>query len=507
MAETPTQRWLRQNVHALPYTQKERVYSQVNAALDRFLTLRPKTDVYTYDDGRTQLLLCVHGLLPISFRQAAYNIPISLWIPHDFPRIAPLSYVVPTSDMIVKASKHLDVSGRLSLPYIMDWEKKPEACNISALLEAMQDQFSREPPVYAKPTEEAPSSSTRPAQTLSGSTPPVPPKPGIPPPAFVGSQSVAPSAASTTSQAMDFSPSHANNSPPVPERPPPPPQYTSGPRYAASPQYTASLADSTLSNSPWLPHFLQPRRPPPPVPQPPAPSTQLVSHPVSAQVPVPSPPAPPPPPVPIPPSEVVSPQSTSRAPPPNLLDGDAADVSEAPVAAPPPPRPPNPELLSLHAAVHAKLTSELASLTQALSLDAERLRGMQADLLQGEAAIRDERGRLEAVRDVCVSVRARVGTVVSDAERELERVRARGEPEVDELVCGTSIVHNQLINLVAEDNAIEDTMYHLHRALTAGRIDLERFLRSARVLAEEQFMKRALIEKIQAGMSLGAMSG
>lgn len=34
-----------------------------------------------------------------------------------------------------------------------------------------------------------------------------------------------------------------------------------------------------------------------------------------------------------------------------------------------------------------------------------------------------------------------------------------------------------MINLVAEDNAIEDTLYHLHRALGAGRIDLERFLR------------------------------
>lgn len=35
----------------------------------------------------------------------------------------------------------------------------------------------------------------------------------------------------------------------------------------------------------------------------------------------------------------------------------------------------------------------------------------------------------------------------------------------------------RLINLVAEDNAIEDTIYHLHRALNVGRIDLERFLR------------------------------
>jgi Vps23 core domain len=33
------------------------------------------------------------------------------------------------------------------------------------------------------------------------------------------------------------------------------------------------------------------------------------------------------------------------------------------------------------------------------------------------------------------------------------------------------------MNLVAEDNAIEDTIYHLHRALNAGRIDLDKFLR------------------------------
>lgn len=37
--------------------------------------------------------------------------------------------------------------------------------------------------------------------------------------------------------------------------------------------------------------------------------------------------------------------------------------------------------------------------------------------------------------------------------------------------------HHRLVDLVAEDNAIEDTIYHLHRALNAGRIDLDRFLR------------------------------
>ncbi len=43
----------------------------------------------------------------------------------------------------------------------------------------------------------------------------------------------------------------------------------------------------------------------------------------------------------------------------------------------------------------------------------------------------------------------------------------------------------RLIDLVAEDNAIEDTIYHLHRAHNAGRIDLEKFLKVGVLLFSE----------------------
>jgi ESCRT-I complex subunit TSG101 len=159
-------------------------------------------------------------------------------------------------------------------------------------------------------------------------------------------------------------------------------------------------------------------------------------------------------------------------------------------------RPPNPELVRLQEQVHRKLTLELNSLSQSLSLDAERLRAHQADLLLGEPAIKDEMARLEAVRDVCRNVANRTRQAIQQADSNITELKRKGDPEVDELVCATSIVHNQsvsffnllvlvqfsqscirLINLVADDNAIEDTIYHLHRALNTNRIDLERFLR------------------------------
>ncbi|KIL69714.1 hypothetical protein M378DRAFT_184118 [Amanita muscaria Koide BX008] len=381
-----THKWLRQNVQ--PYQNKDRVYADIDAALARFSTLRPKTDVYTYDDGRTQLLLCVHGLLPITFKRASYNIPVALWITREYPKDPPIAYVVPTNDMLVKPGRCVDVSGRCSPEYIAHWGRKSEGCTLIALLEALQDQFSREPPLFSKPKGPSPKADDQPTSPRPD-RPPLPPKPR---------------------------PSSFHQSPsPTP--------------------YSGSSHATVLTN---------------------------------------------------------------------LLDEDAQIVQPVQQA---PPRPPNPELLQLHSHVHDKIKLEISTLSQGIASDTERLRALQADLLAGEPAIRDEMARLEAVRDVCCTVSNRLHDSVGRAESNIAELRRRGDPDIDEMVCATTIVHNQLINLTAEDNAIEDTIYQLHRALNAGRIDLDRFLRTTRVLAEEQFMKRALIEKITIGIPKNQSGG
>ena len=166
-------------------------------------------------------------------------------------------------------------------------------------------------------------------------------------------------------------------------------------------------------------------------------------------------PIPPPPPLPVyepppvPPHPPPPQQRTvSLAPPrPNLLDEDATvEDPPPPPAQLAPPRPPNPELLQLHARVHEKLRTELASVSQAMTLDGERLRAQQADLLTGVPAIRDEMGRLEAVRDVCRGVATRLRGAVEQAERGVSELKRKGDPPVDELVCSTSIVHNQCVS-------------------------------------------------------------
>ena len=125
----------------------------------------------------------------------------------------------------------------------------------------------------------------------------------------------------------------------------------------------------------------------------------------------------------------------------DLLDGDSPNPDTSFV--PPPPRPPNPELLHLHSQIHQKLISETSSLSQVLALDADRLRAHQTDLLAGEPAVRDEMARLEAVRDVCSTVSGRLHASIQQAEINIAQLRRKGDPELDELVCSTTIVYNQ----------------------------------------------------------------
>ncbi|KAF9510778.1 hypothetical protein BS47DRAFT_1331497 [Hydnum rufescens UP504] len=455
-----TQKWL--SKEAARYSSKDIVYADIDAALAAYPMLRPKTDIYTYDDGRVKTLLCIHGLLSITFRGSIYNIPIACWITFDYPREPPITYVVPTNDMLVKAGKNVEVSGRCQIEYIKLWERKKEGCNVRALLEAMQSIFSGEPPLYARPRISTPE---RPPP-ISGSGPPPRPPPPIP---------INPASRDTMNQS----------------NPPPSsvqciPHQRTGSVHSTSPPPSSPLSRS--HSDPRVQRWSVPLPLPAPFASPPPPPS--LSGP---------PPPPPPPPPPL--------QPAIQPPIRDLLGEDDIEPIPGPSNASPPstapPRPPNPELLRLHAQIHQKLTEGYASLSAALAQDAERLRVTQADLLSGEPAIRDEMARLEAVRDVCLTVAMRTRSFIETAEANIAEMKRKGEPEVDELVCSTTIVYNQLIDLVAEDNAIEDAIYHLHRALNAGRIDLDRFIKATRELAAEQFMKRALIEKIETAIPMG----
>uniref|UniRef100_V5E4L8 Uncharacterized protein n=1 Tax=Kalmanozyma brasiliensis (strain GHG001) TaxID=1365824 RepID=V5E4L8_KALBG len=389
MDHAVVQKWLRSVLG--PYTDRDRVFADIDRTLIAVSSLSPKTEVFTFNDGRTQLLLNLDGTIPVNFRGNTYNIPVAYWIPRDYPREPPMAFVAPTPDMAIRKGPNVDPSGEIGGEYLRRWRNKPEACNLLDLVHDCQQMFGREPPPPYQP-QHGPSSTQSPLA------------PGPHP-----YQHAINSAAGANG--------HSNS--PTPAIVPKPKGF--------------NLLDEEDDSS-------------------------------------------------------VHPHTSSAGPAPG-------NPSVAP-----PPRPINPELLALHDRLYHKIDSRLTTLSSTLSASNARLDVLSADLDRGLPAIEDELSRLKAVRDVCATTGDRLQTSVTELTDQVRSLQSREDPDPDTMVLATSIVGNQLVDLVAEDNAIEDTLYHLGRALNAERIDLEKFLKQTRVLAREQFMKRALAMKIGEGM-------
>jgi hypothetical protein len=73
-----------------------------------------------------------------------------------------------------------------------------------------------------------------------------------------------------------------------------------------------------------------------------------------------------------------------------------------------------------------------------------------------------------------------------------------GELDIDTVFIGEDALAQQAIAAAAEDLAIDDTLDGLDRALGAGLIPPEAYLKHVRGLCRQQFMHRALSQEIAA---------
>ena len=67
-------------------------------------------------------------MLMIAFRKCLREIRLnypyrfgSIFMPHTYPRQAPLVYVTPTETMTVRPGQHVDPQGQVYHPYLVGW--------------------------------------------------------------------------------------------------------------------------------------------------------------------------------------------------------------------------------------------------------------------------------------------------------------------------------------------------------------------------------------------------
>lgn len=130
------------------YKHPEHTKQDILNATKYIKTLVPKLERYTFPTGLSKELVCLDGTIPVTFRDATYNIPVGIFISDNHPFEAPLCYVRPTRDMTIKTSLHVDGSGRVYLPYLSAWNMNTS--DILSTIQVMQIEFGQMCPVYQK---------------------------------------------------------------------------------------------------------------------------------------------------------------------------------------------------------------------------------------------------------------------------------------------------------------------------------------------------------------------
>ncbi|KAF2643723.1 UEV-domain-containing protein [Massarina eburnea CBS 473.64] len=152
------------------YADVNRTYHDVAETLSNYSSLSPRTKVYTYENGVSALLLHIDGTVPVTFREQTYGFPISIWMPHNYPREPPIVYVTPSQDMLIRPGQHVSGDGRVYHPYLAQWGKYWDKSTLFDFLAVLRGVFAKEPPVRSKQQQHFNAPATP-------APPPVPPTP------------------------------------------------------------------------------------------------------------------------------------------------------------------------------------------------------------------------------------------------------------------------------------------------------------------------------------------
>merc|ERR1740116_707156 len=94
------------------------------------------------------MLLYLHGVIPITYSGATYNIPVTIYFDPPYPSQPPRCFVTPTAGMALKTGHpHVDTGGMIYLPYLNAWSS--HRSTLPDLLTIIASTFSSQPPVYS----------------------------------------------------------------------------------------------------------------------------------------------------------------------------------------------------------------------------------------------------------------------------------------------------------------------------------------------------------------------
>jgi len=375
-----TAKWLQQVLTSSSYSNKDRIYEEFDEVLSQYNGLNPKFDKHVFG-GCLYNLLGMTGVIPVTYRNVTYNIPIGVWVMFDYPLTPPEFVVMPTESMKIVVGKHVKSDGVIIHPYLDSYSSKPQN-SMMEFISILRNIFSTETPVV---------------EVKQPIKPPVTQNYNMPQPVSL-----------------------------------------TMPRPGGSYMYNNN-------NMPY-------NYPYPPVSQP----SYSLGHNAS---------------------------SSSAASSSNSLNRT------------------NNTKTSVLNEVRDKINKDIEVINKDLKSQIDLLLDENKKLLENEKKIGSS---MRLFEDEIMKIKSNIA-LFQDKNKEItnkiEQLKDKQEINPDDILKLTPLM-NQLVEVIADESAIEDMIYYLGKALTSEQIDLNYYLKHIRALSREQFLKKVLIKKIRAQAQL-----
>jgi len=423
---------LRQRARHYPNCSK--MVKQVEKMQRFFKDLQPSVKRYTHDNGHSEELANLTGTIPAYYKGKQYNFPIEMWLLTSFPESAPLVFVRPTSTMSIRQGRHVDANGKVYLPYLNEWSASRS--NLNGLLGVIATCFGSDPPVVARSQAAPPA---RPPQPTGGAGYPAGP----------------PAANSYWSRQQGSQNAPGSG---YPSQPPAYPVPTSGAGYPPSTGAGYPPTSGAGYQPPSYPQAPNAYQPYPPATGYPSQPSQAAATPYPAG-----------------PAYAAAQQSS-----PNFKsDSIGEDVI----------------LMSIRDSTNDILKRRFVDINAQSRSEVDTLKSTENELKHGKSKLDEMMNQIESEKASCEEEIRKCQRIDEEMTRELQSLNDSQEINPEDIITPSNPIYKQIFTHHNKEQAIEDAIYFLNKALLRGSIDAETFLRTVRQLSRTQFEHKTIVIK------------
>lgn len=151
--------------------------------------------------------------------------------------------------------------------------------------------------------------------------------------------------------------------------------------------------------------------------------------------------------------------------------------------------------MSLISAIQDKMRKKFKDACDEKQAEIDSLKRVSSDLVQSESNLKL---LISEAENECLNINQLIGELkarTGQLNENVNRMKHRDKTELEDVVVTPTPLYRQMLQLYAEEMAIQDFLFYLSEGLTHKTVNLDNYLKQVRFLSRKQFYLRATLQK------------